>query len=146
MCCQYALEANLLRLASNGIKNTKPYKSENKNSTGDIQLKLDIVSDIIIEKAFKKISSVKEIVSEEKEDIYPLFENGEYLVAYDPLDGSSLIDVNLSVGSIFGIYENDFGTDKMVAACYVVYGPRVEMVFAYNKVNYTYFKMMNSNM
>ena len=44
-----------------------------------------------------------------------------------------MIDVNLSVGSIFGIYENGFGAKNMVASCYVVFGPRVEMVFAHNK-------------
>jgi fructose-1,6-bisphosphatase I len=105
-------------------------KSENKNSTGDIQLKLDIVSDIIIEKAFKKISSVKEIVSEEQEHIIKINKNGKYYIAYDPLDGSSLVDVNLSVGSIYGIYENNFSGANIVSSIYVVFGPRVEMVIA----------------
>ena len=69
-------------------------KSEQENSTGDTQLKLDIASDIIIEDIFKAIPSVKAIVSEEQEAIVNLNENGEYLIAYDPLDGSSLVDVN----------------------------------------------------
>mgnify|MGYP005664714627 FL=1 len=59
-------------------------------------------------------------------------ENGKYLIGFDPLDGSSLVDVNLSVGSIFGIYEKDFTGSNMLASCYVVYGPRVELVFAYD--------------
>jgi len=110
-------------------------KSENENSTGDTQLKLDIASDIIIEKIFKTIPSIKAIVSEEQEDIVPLNDNGKYLIAYDPLDGSSLVDVNLSVGSIYGIYENDFTAKNIIASVYVVFGPRVEMVVAYeNKV------------
>ena len=50
------------------------------------------------------------------------------MIAYDPLDGSSLVDVNLSVGSIFGIYENEFNAQNIVASVYVVFGPRVEMV------------------
>ncbi len=106
-------------------------KSENENSTGDTQLKLDIASDVIIEKVFATIPSIKSIVSEEQENIVDLNEDGEYLIAYDPLDGSSLVDVNLSVGSIYGIYKNDFTGDNIVASVYVVFGPRVEMVVAY---------------
>lgn len=105
-------------------------KSENENSTGDTQLKLDIASDVIIEKIFSEIPTIKEIVSEEQESIVPLHENGEYLIAYDPLDGSSLVDVNLSVGSIYGIYKNEFNAQNIVAAVYVVFGPRIEMVVA----------------
>jgi len=112
------------------IKYEDTSKAESENSSGDIQVKLDVISDEIIEKEFAKIASIKEIVSEEKEDILPLHENGKYLVAYDPLDGSSLIDVNLSVGSIFGIYKNSYDGENLVAAVYVVYGPRVEMVVA----------------
>ncbi len=108
--------------------------SQSANSSGETQLELDIKCDMIIEEELSKLSEVHTIASEEKENADVLHENGTYYIAYDPLDGSSLIDVNLSVGSIFGIYEGGFGTDKMVAACYVVYGPRVEMVFAYNKV------------
>ena len=108
-------------------------KSDNQNSTGDTQLKLDIASDIVIEREFKKISSVKQIVSEEQENIVNINKNGKYLIAYDPLDGSSLVDVNLSVGSIYGIYENGFTGNNIVASIYVVFGPRVEMVIANGK-------------
>ena len=103
-------------------------KSESENSTGDTQLKLDIQSDEIIEAIFKKIPSIKSIVSEEQDEIKNINPNGKYLIAYDPLDGSSLVDVNLSVGSIFGIYENEFNAKNIVASVYVVFGPRVEMV------------------
>lgn len=103
-------------------------KSEEQNSTGDTQLKLDIISDQIIENNFKKLSSIKKIVSEEQEHIVDLNENGEYLIAYDPLDGSSLVDVNLSVGSIYGIYKNDFSGKNIIASIYVVFGPRIEMI------------------
>lgn len=100
------------------------------NATGDTQLKLDIKSDLIIEEEFRKVASIKEIVSEEKEDKTPLHVNGIYGIGYDPLDGSSLIDVNLSVGSIFGIYEGGYAGSQLKAAVYVVYGPRVELVIA----------------
>lgn len=108
--------------------------SDHINSTGDTQLKLDIKSDLIIEEEFRKVASIKEIVSEEKENKTPLHENGIYNIGYDPLDGSSLIDVNLSVGSIFGIYEGGYAGSNIKAAVYVVYGPRVELVIAQEDV------------
>jgi fructose-1,6-bisphosphatase I len=108
-------------------------KSTNQNSTGDTQLKLDIASDEIIESYFKKLTNVKSIVSEEQENIIDINENGTYLIAYDPLDGSSLVDVNLSVGSIYGIYKNDFNGQNIVASVYVVFGPRVELVYCDGK-------------
>ena len=109
-------------------------KSEQENSTGDTQLKLDIASDEIIERIFKQIPTIKAIVSEEQEHIIHLNDDGEYLIAYDPLDGSSLVDVNLSVGSIYGIYKNEFTAQNIVASVYVVFGPRVEMVIAIDGV------------
>ena len=108
--------------------------SNQANSSGEAQLELDIQCDIIVEEEFSKVASVNTIASEEKEHEQVLHSDGKYFIAYDPLDGSSLVDVNLSVGTIYGIYENGFGANKMVASCYVVHGPRVEMVFAYHKV------------
>ena len=107
--------------------------SQQENSSGETQLQLDIQCDLIIQEEFSKVSSIHTIASEEKEKEMLLNKDGKYFVAYDPLDGSSLVDVNLSVGSIYGIYEDAFGSEKMVASCYVVHGPRVEMVFAENK-------------
>ena len=107
--------------------------SQQENSSGETQLQLDIQCDMIIEEEFSNVSSIHTIASEEKEHEMLMHEDGKYFIAYDPLDGSSLVDVNLSVGSIFGIYENAFGAKNMVASCYVVFGPRVEMVFAHNK-------------
>ncbi|MDR3177826.1 MAG: class 1 fructose-bisphosphatase [Campylobacteraceae bacterium] len=108
--------------------------SDHINKTGDTQLKLDIASDLIIEEEFGKISSIKSLVSEEKDEAKLLHEDGRYIVGYDPLDGSSLVDVNLAVGSIFGIYENDTSGSNLVCAAYVVYGPRVEIVIAKDEV------------
>ncbi len=108
--------------------------SQKENSSGDTQLQLDIQCDLIIEEELSKVTSVHTIASEEKEHEMLIRNEGKYFIAYDPLDGSSLIDVNLSVGSIFGIYENKWGAPNMVASCYIVYGPRVEMVFAHSKV------------
>ncbi len=104
------------------------------NSSGEQQLKLDVRSDAIIEEELSKIASIKMVASEEKSEPITVNENGTYLIGYDPLDGSSLVDVNLSVGSIFGIYENSFDGNNLIASAYVVYGPRVELVIAGLKV------------
>ena len=112
----------------NLIKTGESGYSETSNQTGDIQLKLDIQSDEIIEAEFKNVDSIKAIISEEKEDILNLNEDGEYVVCYDPLDGSSIVDYNLSVGSIFGIYKGGLNGENIVASVYIVYGPRVEMI------------------
>ena len=103
--------------------------SNSENSSGEEQLKLDVQSDLIIEKAFANVASVKSLVSEEKEGVLEINPNGEYTVCYDPLDGSSLVNVNLSVGSIFGIYSGELKGENLVASAYIVYGPRVELVY-----------------
>ncbi|MDH4943920.1 class 1 fructose-bisphosphatase [Sulfurimonas sp. C5] len=127
-----------IQASAKRIKNAIDIKdigySQQENSSGETQLQLDIQCDMIIEEEFSKVASVHTISSEEKEHAEELHTDGKYFISYDPLDGSSLVDVNLSVGSIFGIYEGGFGAENMVASCYVVYGPRVEMVFAQNKV------------
>lgn len=104
--------------------------SDSENTSGEEQLKLDVKSDYIIEQAFKDISIVKSLVSEEKEGVLELHTDGKYTICYDPLDGSSLADVNLSVGSIFGIYEGELKGENLVASAYVVYGPRIELMIA----------------
>ncbi|HHD81028.1 MAG TPA: fructose-bisphosphatase class I, partial [Campylobacterales bacterium] len=61
--------------------------SDSENSSGEEQLKLDVKSDLIIEKAFTNVSSVKALVSEEKKGVMEMNPNGEYTLCYDPLDG-----------------------------------------------------------
>ncbi|RRS30033.1 MAG: fructose 1,6-bisphosphatase [Epsilonproteobacteria bacterium (ex Lamellibrachia satsuma)] len=104
--------------------------SDSSNASGEDQLKLDVKSDYIIEEAFKGVDIVKALISEEKEGVLELHEEGIYTICYDPLDGSSLADVNLSVGSIFGIYEGEPRGENLVASAYVVYGPRIELMLA----------------
>jgi fructose-1,6-bisphosphatase I len=77
------------------------------------------------------------------EEIYQVTSNpqGMFSVAYDPLDGSSLVDVNLAVGTIVGIYQ---GCDllqpgrKMVGAMYILYGPRVSLVYSIGRGVYEF--------
>lgn len=105
--------------------------SQEQNSSGETQLQLDIQCDLIIEEELSHVNTVHTLASEEKEEALLVNKEGKYLIGFDPLDGSSLVDVNLSVGSIFGIYSGSFSGADLIASCYVVYGPRVELVFAY---------------
>lgn len=103
------------------------------NQSGDTQLALDIQSDLLIQDYLSKLPCIKAVFSEEKEDILQVNAQGKYLVAYDPIDGSSLIGGNLSVGTIFGIYEESFEGKNLKASGYILYGPRLEMVIARDK-------------
>ncbi len=108
------------------------------NLFGEKQLALDVLADKIIEDNLISSHFVTAALSEEKDDIVSCTCKGEechaeYLVAYDPLDGSSLVDTNLAVGSIFSILKgNNFigrtGREQ-VAALYIVYGPRTTLVY-----------------
>ena len=105
-----------------------------KNHTGDNQLKLDVEANAIFKNFLLEIENIKGICSEEEEEIIYKNEIGNYIIAFDPLDGSSIIDSNLSVGSIFGIYNEKLKAASIIASGYIVYGPRLEMVFAKDNV------------
>ena len=111
--------------------------SGQKNIQNEDVQKLDLIANSIFIKYFKKNNSIHSILSEEDENIINLAENGEYLIAMDPLDGSSNIDVNIPVGSIFSILKNNElgflqqGKNQQLA-CYVIYGTSTMMVFAIN--------------
>ena len=106
-----------------------------ENVQGEAQLALDVLADRIIHLELEKSGLVSLIASEEKDDVERFqATRGRYAVTYDPLDGSSLVDANLSIGSIFAIWKDDVlvgGTGEgLVASCYAVYGPRVIVVVA----------------
>ena len=101
-----------------------------QNVFGEQQLKLDVFANDLLTKTLTADANVAMVASEELDDAIdgPAGDNG-YSVAYDPLDGSSLVDVNLAVGTIVGIYKGKgfigrTGRDQ-VAALIAVYGPRL---------------------
>jgi len=111
-------------------------QAESDNASGEHQLKLDILANDIICKELKK-SELASIIASEEEDECKHFPSprGTFGVSFDPLDGSSLVDANLAIGSIFGIWDcNEFigktARKNMVAACYAIYGPRISFVIA----------------
>ncbi|MCX2682760.1 class 1 fructose-bisphosphatase [Campylobacter sp. MIT 21-1685] len=102
--------------------------SKNINATGDTQLKFDVLSDGIITQTLSQCQSIKALVSEEKTESLELNPKAKFIVAYDPLDGSSLMEVNFAIGSIFAIYEETMSAKNLKLALYSIYGPRLELV------------------
>ena len=124
--CKYVI--NAVRTGDLGVAGTS-------NLYGEEQLALDVLSDRIIRKRLIHSGVVCNIASEEMENIYQAKANagGLYSVAYDPLDGSSLVDVNLAVGTIVSIYQGPELLQpgrNQVAAMYILYGPRVSLVYS----------------
>ena len=119
--------------------------AHSENIQGEIQKKLDVISNEILLEANEWGGHLAAMASEEMESIHPIpnrYPMGEYMLLFDPLDGSSNIDVNVSIGTIFSVlkapdgmrtpHEQDFlqpGTHQ-VAAGYAVYGPQTVLVLS----------------
>ena len=109
------------------------------NIQGEDQKKLDVIANDILIDVLKNNAHVAGLASEEEDTFVAANENGGYLVLFDPLDGSSNIDVNISVGTIFSVLtkpESRLNTESFlqkgrdqVAAGYVLYGPQTQLVF-----------------
>jgi fructose-1,6-bisphosphatase I len=116
------------------------------NIQGEEQQKLDVVADQQFIKAFENGGEICGIASEENDDFVAFTsdtaKNGKYVVLFDPLDGSSNIDVNVSIGTIFSIYRrtSEAGTlatledmlqigNEQIAAGYVLYGSSTMLVY-----------------
>ncbi len=104
-----------------------------ENSSGDTPIKADLALDKFLEENFLSLENIKSVFSEEKETPVTK-ENGSYLIAYDPLDGSSVMEANFLVGTIIGIYEKDYKAQNVVASLYVVFGHKIELMVALEEV------------
>ncbi len=117
--------------------------ADSENVQGEIQEKLDIISNEILLQANEWGGHLAAIASEEMETIYPIpnrYPMGEYLLLFDPLDGSSNIDVNVSIGTIFSVLKAPEGMknpteadflqpgSSQVAAGYAAYGPQTMLI------------------
>lgn len=114
-------------------------KSNNTNISGDSVHKIDIVSNEIVKNHLVNVPEVYAIASEEEDDIVYCNKNGNYLIAFDPLDGSQNIDPGLEVGSIFGIFKintqnkNIINSGRnIVGAVYSLYGATLQITKAIN--------------
>jgi fructose-1,6-bisphosphatase I len=123
---------------------------ESENVQGEVQKKLDVISNEILLEDNSWGGLLAGMASEEMDDFFPIpegYPRGDYLLLFDPLDGSSNIDVNVSIGTIFSVLkapeaararatqQSDFlqpGTQQ-VAAGYVVYGPQTMLVLTFGQ-------------
>jgi fructose-1,6-bisphosphatase I len=114
-----------------------------ENVQGEVQKKLDIIANEVLIEANEWGGHLAAMASEEMDSIYVVpnrYPQGEYLLLFDPLDGSSNIDVNVSIGTIFSVLQKPDGSNavteqdflqsgaKQVAAGYCVYGPQTMLV------------------
>jgi fructose-1,6-bisphosphatase I len=119
-----------------------------ENVQGEVQKKLDIIANEVLIEANEWGGHLAAMASEEMDGIYAVpnrYPQGEYLLLFDPLDGSSNIDVNVSIGTIFSVLkkpeggsaveEKDFlqAGHKQVAAGYCIYGPQTTLVLTVGK-------------
>lgn len=103
------------------------------NKSGDQQLAMDVQADMIMQKTLTACDCVAQIASEEQDMAVHL--NGDkYCVVYDPLDGSSLVDANMSIGTVIGVYP---GKDivgrkgsEMIGSMAAVYGPKTTVMLS----------------
>ena len=118
-----------------------------ENIQGEDQKKLDVISNEMMCRDLLKFApgTLSGMASEEMDHALPVPENepvGPYLICFDPLDGSSNIDINVSIGTIFSVIPSPKGAthdirdedflqkgENQVAAGYVIYGPQTQMVF-----------------
>ena len=113
-----------------------------QNVQREDQQKLDVIADVRFTRAFRNGGEVCAIISEEDSDVIELNNKSKYIIAIDPLDGSSNIDVNVSIGTIFSVYrrKSEPGTPvtqedllqpgrDQVAAGYLLYGSSTMLVF-----------------
>lgn len=112
------------------------------NLAGDQQQKLDVLANIRFSRALTKGGEACALVSEESASFVDLNNKGKYVIAIDPLDGSSNIDVNVSIGTIFSIYRRKSPAatpirtedimqkgNEQVAAGYILYGSSTMLVY-----------------
>jgi fructose-1,6-bisphosphatase I len=131
--------ARISRVVASGALSGSLGAAGSTNVQDEEQKKLDVITNNMLSDALKACEPVAGLASEELEEVEPTGRIGGYLVTFDPLDGSSNIDVNVSVGTIFSVLpapashtpsEADFlqpGRNQ-VAAGYAVYGPQSMLV------------------
>ncbi len=113
--------------------------ADNTNVQGETQKKLDVIANDILKDALLSCASVRALTSEEEEEFVDGDANGQHIVHFDPLDGSSNIDINAPVGTIFSVYQAPVTAklseadlllpgNQQIAAGYVLYGPSAMLV------------------
>jgi fructose-1,6-bisphosphatase I len=108
-----------------------------KNIYDEEQLDLDKSADEILKNQLQYSGFVREYASEERDAVMQIGQGDEkYFITADPLDGSSLVETNLAIGTIIGIHKESIfaeGRNTLVAAMYITYGPLITMVYSAGK-------------
>lgn len=133
--------ADLCRIIKRGPLGGSLGAAKGENPGGDRQKTLDLLADDAFAAALKG-TGVRYYASEERDAVVELDPAGRYALAIDPLDGSSNIDVNVSVGTIFSVFEakadDPDGSflrrgDDQIAGGYIIFGPQTNMVVTFGR-------------
>lgn len=122
------------------------------NFSGDDVKQLDLMSNVILKTNLEKCNKVRCIGSEEDEELhYTKHEDAPYLICFDPLDGSTNIDVNITTGTIFAIYKYDNNNKikngrNIIMSGYSLYGASTQYLIAYNNKLSMYQYVSSENM
>ena len=107
-----------------------------KNIYGETQVEMDKWADEVLVEGLSRLPMVATVSSEERDDIIQVNPDGEFSVVFDPLDGSSLMGVDLTVGTIVGIFRSPTPLrpgKELAAAMYILYGPLTVLVYTIGK-------------
>ena len=158
--CSDEVEANLILVIASIINASKEIafrvrqgalagvlgSTQDENIQGETQKQLDVISNQLMKDLLLACAPVAALASEEEDTVVAANPDGQYIVAFDPLDGSSNIDINGQIGTIFSIYRtlnsvphhselqfNQKGSEQ-VCAGYVLYGPSTLLAITTGKI------------
>ena len=124
--------------------------TDSNNNSGDDVKKIDIISNDILKNILIECPLIRKIGSEEEDELIETsFKDAPYLVCYDPLDGSSNVDVNITTGTIFCIYKYDEDGNiknghNIIASGYCLYGGATQCMIAYEgKLSFYQYSTIN---
>ena len=126
------------KIISNPESNDLALHTGSLNIDGDITKKLDKEADLILQEALKN-SSIKWFASEEEKEAILINKSGQFCICVDPLDGSSNIETNAPIGTIFGIYKAKSNSketvlqkgEDLISSGFFVFGPRTVLVLTF---------------
>jgi len=126
------------QIEKNVFINYNNFRSESKTEK---QVHEDIYTycSNVIETEFEYLKNVKSLIGKDKKQFCTINENGKYIVSFVAIDNIELLDLNFSLGTIFGIYENELEAKNLKAAIYITYGPTFQLVFASKDEGVKYF-------
>jgi len=110
-----------------------------ENDLNQTNINVQQYCDQMAKAELKLVKDVKSIVTQDDKKTEILNENGRYVISFIAIDNIDLLDLGFSVGSIFGVYDDQIEGHSLVASCYVTYGPTFQLVYATKKLGVEFY-------